>query len=499
MAFNYREYQTGLESTFHRARGAGGSRSTQTANIGAYKLDPSRSWKLRDEYATGIHGGHGAASFGTGYKHIGRSHGGAYAGLDRTKYGTGVYDMYSYQKPGYRAGTGTIGKTQILDWTAYDKDSAYRGWLVDKGKKRFESISDILAAEKWMSQPKQKIEKYDDSKLQGRLDKLKASLSSYSTVKERNKLLGALDTRLFDLESKNWHIGDIEGLESQLDRITKTSRTGDQIISELMGQYQKATTEGMTQLGEGLSDLSGDVRQNYVRTADYERTMAQNLKELGLTLEGKWGQDIAQLDIPQVRRAIEQQGGNLQALTRDFAGLQAAGIEGQALDEKERALLRSQIEEGLSTQKLESEKRFGEIDKAFTESLTDVRSDLTSEISQQGRNLSGQIATAREQGEEAIRDVYSTRAEQLGRMQSDWGQNLQAQEELLSGRIEAGDEALNKRLTDLSQTMNYRMLGDSALGIKSRRSEAYRSGSTRAGTGQLSRGGGMKISTLNIA
>ena len=350
-----------------------------------------------------------------------------------------------------------------------------------------------------MSQPKQKIEKYDDSKLQGRLDKLKASLSSYSTVKERNKLLGALDTRLFDLESKNWHIGDIEGLESQLDRITKTSRTGDQIISELMGQYQKATTEGMTQLGEGLSDLSGDVRQNYVRTADYERTMAQNLKELGLTLEGKWGQDIAQLDIPQVRRAIEQQGGNLQALTRDFAGLQAAGIEGQALDEKERALLRSQIEECLSTQKLESEKRFGEIDKAFTESLTDVRSDLTSEISQQGRNLSGQIATAREQGEEAIRDVYSTRAEQLGRMQSDWGQNLQAQEELLSGRIEAGDEALNKRLTDLSQTMNYRMLGDSALGIKSRRSEAYRSGSTRAGTGQLSRGGGMKISTLNIA
>ena len=45
--------------------------------------------------------------------------------------------------------------------------------------------------------------------------------------------------------------------------------------------------------------------------------------------------------------------------------------------------------------------------------------------------------------------------------------------------------------------MNYRLLGDSALGIRSRRSDAYRSGDVRQGTGQLSRG--MRINTLNIA
>ena len=40
------------------------------------------------------------------------------------------------------------------------------------------------------------------------------------------------------------------------------------------------------------------------------------------------------------------------------------------------------------------------------------------------------------------------------------------------------------------------MLGDSAEGVKIRRSRAYNTGRTRSGTGQLNRS--MKINTLNI-
>ena len=55
----------------------------------------------------------------------------------------------------------------------------------------------------------------------------------------------------------------------------------------------------------------------------------------------------------------------------------------------------------------------------------------------------------------------------------------------------------DKRLSDLSSNMNYRLIDDNTLGIKSRRSKAFRSGATRSGTGQLGRVD--KINTLNIA
>ena len=54
----------------------------------------------------------------------------------------------------------------------------------------------------------------------------------------------------------------------------------------------------------------------------------------------------------------------------------------------------------------------------------------------------------------------------------------------------------NKRLSDITASMNYKTLDDSAQGVKIRRSRAYNQGRARSGTGQLGRS--MKISTLNI-
>ena len=57
----------------------------------------------------------------------------------------------------------------------------------------------------------------------------------------------------------------------------------------------------------------------------------------------------------------------------------------------------------------------------------------------------------------------------------------------LEGLINTKSDAWNQRLTDLSSSMNYRTLGDSATGVRTRKSKARASGQTRFGTGQLNR------------
>ena len=515
----------------------------------------------------------------------------------------------------------------------------------------------------------------------GRLDSLTTDVGSRVLQSDYDRLTGQLDTRLGDLESRNFHVGDIAGLDEQLRNIVEQTGTGDQQLTDLINRYRDAGQEETDAIRQDLG--------NYLTTAGYEESMANRLGSLQDTMRDEFGRDIARLNIDQVRDDIRAQGGDLSALTRDFAGLSrdvgtmdarlgsAAELNeaqreilrqkisaGEALSAQERQQLRGNIDairgdvEGLAdlsaeertklggqidtlaastaeerdqirqdlrdqyttlrgergtelsqledklvadySDKLlslesgfdtdlegvrdilgqdvarltgqdealsgriedvrgalgdyrtEAAGRFGDITQAYTQAVGDVRSDLTSAIggvttdlsSQIGRareesaealsgvrsdltsalsgvttDLSSQIGRAREEGAkavgdvrtdltsqinqaktegaEAIQDVYASRAEQLGRIQSDWGENLRAQEDLLTGRIDRGEEALNERLSQLSASMNYRLLGDSALGIRSRRSDAYRSGDVRQGTGQLSRG--MRINTLNIA
>ena len=77
-----------------------------------------------------------------------------------------------------------------------------------------------------------------------------------------------------------------------------------------------------------------------------------------------------------------------------------------------------------------------------------------------------------------------------------FGENLRAQEEGLTRRIDEQAAAMDDKIGRLGSMMNYRMLGDSAGGVKMRRSKAYKSGAVSTGTGQLSRS--LKLKTLNI-
>ena len=82
-------------------------------------------------------------------------------------------------------------------------------------------------------------------------------------------------------------------------------------------------------------------------------------------------------------------------------------------------------------------------------------------------------------------------------MQEDWAGKLQKQETALQGEIDTASQAFQDRLTKLSSTMNYRMLGDSAGGVRMRRSKAHKSGASARGTGQLGRSS-MRIQSLNV-
>ena len=514
---------------------------------------------------------------------------------------------------------------EVLDWGAYDKDNLYKGWLKDQGKDQFESLEDIIAAEDWMQAGGSGGGKFDASGLEagiaanvGKLGELTSDIGTKVSQKDYDKLTGQLSTRLGDLESKGVHTGDVKGLQEQLDSILGGQQTGDEQLQGLIDQYGQASTQS-------IGDLRSDLEGNYLSTSDFETSMASNLQGLQDTMQGQWGQDIAQLDIGSIRDAISAQGGDLSSLGANFAGLESdlagfqaqteMGLQGAAdLNESERAALKQKIEAGeqlSATERQQMKVNFSQqmndqyndlhgdissgleyagtaradirselsekyadlgeqlrsglsgLDKTFTEDLTQTRDALTGElegltgkqvdlskglegvkeslgdyktdvatqfggIQKEYTDKFGQEAAARtsglsqeaaarteglsqeaaartsglnalaQSGQQAISDVYKTRGEAIGELESTWGKNLQAQEDSISDKLAEGKAEMNKRLSDLASTMNYRMLGNSALGIRSRRSEAFKSGAVSTGTGQLSRGSS-RINTLNIA
>ena len=92
--------------------------------------------------------------------------------------------------------------------------------------------------------------------------------------------------------------------------------------------------------------------------------------------------------------------------------------------------------------------------------------------------------------------MYDVIDDNIGDLDVKFGTQLGEAKDHMAAQLKSTDEALNKRLTDISKSMNYRMLGNTASGVKIRRSKAFKGGNTFKGTGQLGRQ--MKIGTLNL-
>ena len=505
---------------------------------------------------------------------------------------------------------------------------------------------------------------------------------------------GTLRTDVDVLQNQlaNWdtttEVGDVQGLDDIISGLKDkyTGTAGD--VADLQKGLAGTQYGFNLLLGDGAGSIKHQITKatdalginDYLKTSDFNTRMTDNLQSLSDTLTGKFGDDIAALDLPSVRDAIKTAEGDLSLLSTDFAGLtkeftnemewikkldlegfddrvteqgtnltnlitkQGENLQTQLGDQKtqwkgdltdlqniletgrgkdlanletqlgkDRAAdilnLKQQLEDGTAsdiqamagnlrqefgddvfdlsttfegrlgdvqtalggdisqlfkesgslqsgldtltsglgttTQQLEAlQGSFGDyktdsatnlanVEAAFAKQLGDQSTDFTDQLSdlqsstaadllglsqQTGKDIEGVrsalsgdisdvstaaqagIAGAKSEAAAGLKELGTTVTEDRRKALSDldrtWSANLQAQDKRLQTQFDEGSAAFNKRLSDISSSMNYRTLGDSAQGVKIRRSRAYNTGRTRSGTGQLGRS--MKISSLNI-
>ena len=546
--------------------------------------------------------------------------------------------------------------------TQYDRTEEYHGTWADRShwnrqwenlwqQKAIGNIEDFLSTVKWDELGKDPtFSQQEKTNVYNELQQLHKDSGTYKT--DISNLTGDLGTARSDIDLlntrlDNWdtttEVGDVVGLEDVISGL-KDKYAGVGEVSDLKDTLT-GTQQALSNLtGTGEGSISDQIKtatdalgiNDYLKTSDFNTRMTDNLNTLSQTLAGQWGADIAALDLEGVRQSIADQGGDLSALTENFAGLTSdmdwikkldlgglddrintqgtnltnlinqqgenlqtqlsnqqtqwkgdltdlqnilesgrgealANLEGQLGKDRAADLLnlKQQLEEGrlsdIQGMAGNLRQEFGDqvfdLSDTFDQRLGDVQTALGGDISklfEQSGTLSGKLESGLEtltsglgtttQQLEALRDsfgdyktdaatnlanvqqafgkqvgdlgtdftnrlsdlqsstaqdllglrgdVESDRAKAISDLDTTWSGKLKAQDQRLQDQFQQGSDALNKRLSDISSSMNYRMLGDSAQGVKIRRSRAYNQGRTRAGTGQLGRS--MKISTLNI-
>jgi hypothetical protein len=304
-----------------------------------------------------------------------------------------------------------------------------------------------------------------------------------------------------------------EGTISEIERMAGNLRQeyGDKLfdLSDTFDKGQEENKLARQELGADIQDLFGRSLAQDVSVAGLTSnvgTLGQNLDSLKSSF-GDYKLDAA-TNLGNVRRALEGEIGDLSgSLTSGLADLQTDYLDRILGSERAGATARDELRSDL-TGALGSETAAREAGLASEAAAR--QSGLASEAAARQSGLASE-ASAREAGlasaqsertrlaEEASRgfqDVYKTREQAISDLSGRFGENLRAQEESLGRRIDDQSRAIDEKIGRLGSMMNYRMLGDSAGGVKMRRSKAYKSGAVNTGTGQLSRT--MKLKTLNI-
>ena len=307
-------------------------------------------------------------------------------------------------------------------------------------------------------------------------------------------LSDTFDQRLGDVQTALG--GDISklfresgSLQSGLDTLTSGLGTTSQQLEALrdsFGDYKTDAATNLANVQQAFGQQVGDLGTDFTKQlSDLQSSTAEDI----LGLQSSTAADLLGLsqqtgrDISDVRSA----------LSGDIAGARseaAAGLAG----------LTTQSAEGIAGARSEAAEGIAGARSEAAAGLAGLTTQTAKDISEARRSASEGIAGATAEataGRAQLRsDITAERQKQLSDLDTTWSGRLQAQDRRLQEQFRQGEADLNKRLSDISSSMNYRMLGDSAQGVKIRRSRAYNQGRTRAGTGQLGRS--MKISTLNI-
>lgn len=351
----------------------------------------------------------------------------------------------------------------------------------------------------------------------------------------------ALGGELADLESSVAEGFSEADVARQLLRTDVAQQFGQQDVAReaLRGELNQL----IGQQGGAIGELRGDVSQRFTDIGrEYSRLFGEealarqalggNLTQQLATVrgEGATGREaiMGQMGLgfseaETARQALSGQMGL--GLSEAEAARQAlAGQVGTGLSEAEAAREALRGEAATGRQALS-----GQIDTGLGQAET-AREALRGEAATGREAIRGESATAREalRGESAAArqagfseaqaarqaletDVtkqfgtvdrrfaeQETAREQMGsRLTQEWSSRLDEQDKQFRESIASAKSDYDRRLKDLSANMNYRFLDDNVLGVKSRRSKAFRSGAARRGTGQLSRVD--RVNTLNIA
>ena len=300
--------------------------------------------------------------------------------------------------------------------------------------------------------------------------------------------------QVFDLsDTFNQRLGDVQ-----------TALGGD--ISQLF-QQSGALESGINTLTSGLGTTTQQLEALRDSFGDYKTDAATNLANV----QQAFGQQVGDLGTD-----FTKQLGDLQSSTaQDILGLQsstAADLLGLSQQTgRDISDVRSALSGDISGARSEAAAGLAGLTTQTAEDISAARSEAAAGLAGLTTQTAEDISAARQAASEGIAgataeatagraqlrsDLTAERQKQLSDLDTSWSGRLQAQDQRLQEQFRQGEADFNKRLSDITSSMNYRMLGDSAQGVKIRRSRAYNQGRTRSGTGQLGRS--MKISTLNI-
>lgn len=272
-----------------------------------------------------------------------------------------------------------------------------------------------------------------------------------------------------DNKGASWWLGE-EGLAK--------NEPGKGTLAEVKSNIMLSDEYKNLQGGDDTGDDTGDDGTvDVTQTSDDIQQMIDdalskiNTVDTSNVIDSASTSGIQSIATADVLADIKQAQGDIHSLQGKFAGLgdQTLGQVENIIDTKYGAQLKN-------------------LSSTYKSDVTDLKSqigDLGTKTTKQYLDLESALGKASDQ--------FGTR---LDDMQTDWQSRFEQEQDTLGGKISSQGSAFDKRLRDLSASMNYKMLDDSATGVQTRRSQAFKSGKTSKGTGQLGRS--LRLKSLNI-
>ena len=253
------------------------------------------------------------------------------------------------------------------------------------------------------------------------------------------------------------------------DRLTETEALAGNLRHEFGDQVFDLSDTFDRRLGDLQTSLGGDISDLFRRSGDLDSGVAALTSGLGTTSQ------------------------QLTALRDSFSDYKTDAATNLAN-------VRSAFDDKVGDLGTDFTARLGDLGSSTARDILGAKASAAADVASARSEAATGIAGAREAsvaGDVSLRnELTDARQKAISNLDTSWSGRLSDTESRFTREQERSKADFDKRLSDISSSLNYKTLDDSAQGVKIRRSRAYQSGRTRTGTGQLGRS--IKLSTLNI-